>query len=184
MTDEILSYASFLLFDQYLPVPYAQVKGIIDDAIKYLLEDAKLLVQVEGVGLRFSEFTDHPSRIKTPGKTWVYKPLIDIVNALADFLKNKKGKEASCTLEQKPYNSHEAETPGANVMSDAFLKLRKSTVPPEKGGKRPMADVVASCEFKTFSKNRFQVTIEDSTMAVWYFSRSHSAKSPDFDFTT
>ena len=29
----------------------------------------------------------------------------------------------------------------------------------------------------------FQITIEDDTMAVWYFSRSHSAKSPDFKFT-
>ncbi|KAG8971675.1 hypothetical protein FRB90_010423, partial [Tulasnella sp. 427] len=129
MTDEILSYSSFLLFDQYLPVPYTQVKGMIDDAIKYLLEDVKLLVQVEGVGLRFSEFEDRPSRIETPGETWFYKPLVDIVNALADFLETK-GKEASCTLEQKPYNSHEAEPPGPNFMSDAFLKLRTSTAPP------------------------------------------------------
>ncbi|KAG8976508.1 hypothetical protein FRB90_009164, partial [Tulasnella sp. 427] len=28
------------------------------------------------------------------------------------------------------------------------------------------------------------ITIEDETMAVWYFSRGHSAKSPDFNFIT
>ena len=27
-----------------------------------------------------------------------------------------------------------------------------------------------------------QITIEDKEMAVWYFSRSHSAKSPTFNF--
>ncbi|KAF5363864.1 hypothetical protein D9756_001087 [Leucocoprinus leucothites] len=39
---------------------------------------------------------------------------------------------------------------------------------------------------KSSTSNTFiarQITIEDGKMAVWYFSRSHSVKSDDFDFT-
>ena len=39
----------------------------------------------------------------------------------------------------------------------------------------------SACHFP--SDDFSQISIEDDTMAIWYFSQSHSAKSPDFKLT-
>ena len=43
--------------------------------------------------------------------------------------------------------------------------------------------LVFSSARRFLSDDFSQITIKDDTMAVWYFLRSHSAKSPDFKLT-
>ncbi|KAG9011453.1 hypothetical protein FRB90_007242 [Tulasnella sp. 427] len=89
-------------------------------------------------------------------------------------------------------------------------RRKKPAVREEKGKgsrtERPLANVAVPCEFKSVLSKRYEnrrqllgsvsfcmnddprrmymygITIEDTTMAIWYFSRSHSVKSPDFNF--
>ncbi|KIO24428.1 hypothetical protein M407DRAFT_26139 [Tulasnella calospora MUT 4182] len=95
------------------------------------------------------------------------------------------------------------------LQESAMPPLKESAMPPLKKPltKRHIADMAVPSEYKTrerdFLDNRkkivgaatfcmnddprrmhvYGITIEDSKMTVWYVSRSHSAKSPAFDFT-
>ncbi|KAG9048245.1 hypothetical protein FS837_000381, partial [Tulasnella sp. UAMH 9824] len=146
--------------------------------------------------------------VVTPNETTRYKPLVEICNVLQG-LKLDGRKEATCELVQLPENFPKTETDGGNCKVDAYLKLKNSTMPSfdENSKKKlPIADMAVPAEFKRSEikrlENRAQIlgaanfcmnddprrmhvyaiTIEDYQMNVWYFSRSHSAKSPEFNF--
>lgn len=193
-------------FDLYLPAV-----GIVDEDIDAAVEELKqkhCLRHVDN-GDQNLQFTDFdPSNIDTTSEKRRYKPLIRICEVLGELqLRNRR--EASCELIQEPNSPGSAETDGANFIVDAYLKLQKSTMPQlnTSSTKKPIADMAVPSEYKTrgrdFLDNRkkilgattfcmnddprrmhiYGITIEDSEMTVWYFSRSHSAKSPAFDFT-
>ncbi|KIO32593.1 hypothetical protein M407DRAFT_18367 [Tulasnella calospora MUT 4182] len=195
-------------FDLYLPDV-----GIVKEDIVAAVEKLKKKHCLRDIDngdqkLQFTDFKVTPSHIKTTGEKMRYKPLTEICEVLGN-LKLLNDREASCKLIQEPNSHSSAETPGGNFIVDAYLKLEKSTMPPLKteSTMKHFADMAVVSEYKTWERdfldNRkkilgaatfcmnddprrmhiYGITIEDSMMTVWYFSRSHSAKSPAFDFT-
>ncbi|KAJ3005535.1 hypothetical protein NUW54_g4297 [Trametes sanguinea] len=130
-----------------------------------------------------------------------------IINAIAEVpLPNLS---ASCRYEDEPYAT-DSEVSGSQHRIDGCLRLVKSMSPTAlKRSKVPTSDIAVSfvykCDEKPASqyiinnrwkaldsavhtlhsdcqrKHMYSVTIEDNYMALWYFSRSHSAKSHEFD---
>ncbi|KAG8929939.1 hypothetical protein FRC01_003486 [Tulasnella sp. 417] len=206
MKDEVLLCDSWSGgFDHYLPA--TEIVGEDIDAAAEALKKEHLLCDIKD-GLQFTAFPTKPSLVTPGNEKTRFEPLISICKVLGT-LQLQNGLRASCKLIQKPNSLSAAEPPGANFIPDAYLQLKKSTMPSHDTSsiKKPIADMAVPFEFKTrerdFLDNRkkllgattfcmnddacrmhvYGITIEDSNMTVWYFSRSHSAKSPAFDFT-
>ncbi|KAG8938392.1 hypothetical protein FRC04_008941 [Tulasnella sp. 424] len=204
MRTEMIVCSTWDGFYQYLPdVGVSDMEAEIDSAATDLT-DHQLLCEIEEKQLRFQDFLDRPSTMNT-GEEKCFKPHVSICGVLANRTLNNR--KASSNLVQEPRKYSVAETDGANFKADAYLRLQQTTMPEiETTSKQHIADMAVPCEYKLKTKDAVQnreqllgtatfcmnddprrmhiygITIEDSTMAVWYFSRSHSAKSPDFDF--
>ncbi|KAJ2987109.1 hypothetical protein NUW54_g9526 [Trametes sanguinea] len=131
-----------------------------------------------------------------------------IINAVAKVpLPNLS---ASCRYEEEPYAS-KSELSGSQHHIDGCLQLINSMSPPApKGSKALTSDIAVGFVYKCDSekpafeciinnrwkaldsaihtlhldcqrKHTYSITIEDNYMSLWYFSRSHSAKSHEFD---
>ncbi|KAG8914999.1 hypothetical protein FRC01_003836 [Tulasnella sp. 417] len=195
-------------FDLYLPAV-----GIVGEDVDTAVEELKKKHRLRDIdngnqGLQFTDFEASPSHIETTPEETRYEPLVEICNVLGE-LQLQNGRKATCKLVQEPDSLSSAETEGANFIVDAHLKLQKSTMPPLNtlSTETRIFDMAVLSECKiwergfldnrknllgatTFCMNTdprrmhiYGITIEDSNMTIWYFSRSHSAKSPSFDFT-
>ncbi|KIO32631.1 hypothetical protein M407DRAFT_18394 [Tulasnella calospora MUT 4182] len=206
MKDEVVCCDTWSDFHHYLPATGIAKKDMVA-AVKALKRN-RHLVRLGDQNLQFTAFPTKPSLIGAPNEKSRYKALIKICEVLGK-LQLQNGRTASCKLIQKPNSLSSGETPGANFIPDAYLELEESTMPPHdtSSTKKPIADMAVPSEYKTLERdvldNRkkllggatycmnddarrmhiYGITIEDSNMTVWYFSRSHSAKSPAFDFT-
>ncbi|KAI8974041.1 hypothetical protein BD414DRAFT_498981 [Trametes punicea] len=135
----------------------------------------------------------------------IFRPLGNIIDAIAKVpLPNLS---PSCEYKEEPYST-DSEVSGSQHRIDGYLGLIKSTSPPApKRSRAATSDVAVNFEFKSEDKpylirdNRwkmlysafhnlhsdcqrkhtYSMTIEDNHVCLWYFSRSHSAKSHDFD---
>ncbi|KAG9007892.1 hypothetical protein FRB90_009172, partial [Tulasnella sp. 427] len=203
MNAEMLLCEEILNFLRYLPEVQVSDEDV-EQAVQFLKEKHVLLTRSDKI-LRFAGFKRTPSKSDKRTEKERFKPLVKIITEIGNFVKSKD-RTPSCVLTQKCDNYNHTETVGGNFKIDAYLKLARSTVPEASDVPRPLADAAVPCEFKSFLKLRFQnrkqllghisftmtddprrmhmygITIEDSTMAVWYFSRGYSVKSPDFDF--
>ncbi|KAA1475769.1 hypothetical protein DENSPDRAFT_842618 [Dentipellis sp. KUC8613] len=160
---------------------------------------------------RFVDFPGKPSgTVKTEGAA--YSSLSNICLAIGKVRVLQQGRTASCTLEQKPQHKAVLEIPGSSHKADGFFRPLDSTVPKEAGfvaEDTPNADIIANCEWELgctsvhILDNRrkavsgamdvmnndarrlftYSITIADEQMTLWYWSRSHSAKSEPFDFS-
>ncbi|KAG9018847.1 hypothetical protein FRB90_008960 [Tulasnella sp. 427] len=187
-------------FNHYLPdfvKPDDEAAAI--DALR-----KEMLLEGDDSNLRFCEYPDDGSKLPDLEKDF-FQPLVDICDGLRR-LPALSRRQVSCTLEHKSYNYNSAETPGANFKVDGYLKLDQSAMPVPQADVA-VADVAVPAEYKrqrtedTVQENREQLmgtinfcmnddprrmyinAVYHSMMTVWYFSRSHSAKSPEFDFT-
>ncbi|KAL1740191.1 hypothetical protein HDZ31DRAFT_68177, partial [Schizophyllum fasciatum] len=133
----------------------------------------------------------------------IFRSLGPIVNAIADV--SLSGYSAACKYKEEPYST-DSEVPGSQHYIDGCLYLLESTSP--RSNKRlPTSDVAVNFEYKVHATdvdvidNRwkaiysayhnlhndcrrthtYSITIEDNNVSLWYFSRSHSAKSEPFD---
>ncbi|KAG8948429.1 hypothetical protein FRC04_009799 [Tulasnella sp. 424] len=191
-------------FYQYLPdIGVSDMDAEINRAVTDLMQE-DLLCEEKGQPLRFKHYLYPPSALQI-GEEMCFEPLVSICGVLADRTLNNR--KASSNLVQEPRKYNMVETDGANFKVDAYLRLQQSTMPKmETTSEQHIADLAVPCEYKLKTKDAVQnraqllsaatfcmnddprrmhiygITVEDSTMAVWYFSRSHSVKSPDFDF--
>ncbi|KAG8999423.1 hypothetical protein FRB90_012078 [Tulasnella sp. 427] len=164
------------------------------------------LVEGDEPKLRFRAYPDGNTQLPHLDKDF-FEPLVDICNELRKFTA-MSGRQVSCTLENKFCQCDSAETPGANFKVDGYLKLDQTIMPVHQNDVE-VANVAVPIECKrhrtqdSLRENRGQllntinfcmsgdprrmhiygITIEERTMTVWSFSRSHSARSPIFDFT-
>ncbi|TFY59789.1 hypothetical protein EVG20_g7659 [Dentipellis fragilis] len=139
-----------------------------------------------------------------------YKFITDICDAIA---KAKIRNRTPCfKMEQKPRSRTASETPGSSHEIDGYFRPLRSTVPDAVESETkdtPTVDSAVNCEWKlesgpkpTLDNNEkavsaavhvmnddvrrmftYSITIENERMSLWYWSRSHSAKSTWFDFT-
>ncbi|TFY58406.1 hypothetical protein EVG20_g8164 [Dentipellis fragilis] len=199
MSGEIVEVSHSTFFSTYAPFnPSPDVQVCLDALAK-----AKLITESRD---RFVDCDVKPSTKFT--REVAYEFLSQICAAISKA--KVEGRKASCILEQKPDHVTESEIPGASHRVDGYFKPLKSTVPTDVMPKNtPTADNIANCEWKLRSTpkelvdNRrkivsgavhimnndvrrlftYSITIEDESMTLWYWSRSHSAKSKPFDFT-
>ncbi|KAI0649532.1 hypothetical protein C8Q79DRAFT_518486 [Trametes meyenii] len=144
---------------------------------------------------------------KTGGSTerQIFRPLGRIIDVIAGT--PLPGLSPSCKYKMEPYDT-DSEVAGSQHRIDGCLQLLESTSPPSTSPSRmSTSDVAVNFEFKLTDtvdnvcdnrwkvlysayhnlhsdcrrKHTYSVTIEDNKMAMWYFSRSHSAKSEAFD---
>ncbi|CDO76321.1 hypothetical protein BN946_scf184414.g3 [Trametes cinnabarina] len=135
----------------------------------------------------------------------IFRPLGTIINAIVEV--SLPNLSPSCRYKEEPYAT-DSEVSGSQHRIDGALRLIKSMSPPApKRSKAATSDIAVSFEFKCedepndISDNRrkalysafhalhsdcqrkhtYSVTIEDNHVSLWYFSRSHSAKSHEFD---
>ncbi|KAG9007890.1 hypothetical protein FRB90_009170 [Tulasnella sp. 427] len=203
MNPEMNLCNTFDNFTRYLPAEDV-LDETIDLAVQSLQRKGSLVPRTVNE-LRFKGFQCSPSQSIKPTEEARFKPLIEIIKHLGEFV-SEQGRVPSGFLVQEPNKFCQVETAGGNFKIDAYLRLTQSTVPAERKLERPLADVVIPCEFKTSRADRFQnrrqllghasfcmtddprrmhmygITIEDSIMAIWHFTRGYSVKSPDFDF--
>ncbi|KAI9060134.1 hypothetical protein FKP32DRAFT_1605550 [Trametes sanguinea] len=135
----------------------------------------------------------------------VFQSLGTIMNAIAEV--RLPNLSASCRYKEEPYTTA-SEVSGSEHRIDGCLWLIKSMSPPApKRSNTPTSDIAVSFEFKCDEepdhsndtrwkalytaidalhsdcqrKHTYSITIEDNYMSLWYFSRSHSAKSHELD---
>ncbi|KAF8636246.1 hypothetical protein AX17_003731 [Amanita inopinata Kibby_2008] len=136
----------------------------------------------------------------------VFAPLKDVFEALEKykFSGEHRGRRCKFRFRQHPYKTLSSDIAGGTHIIDGSFSIHKEV------SEEPLAtaDVAVSAEFKarhnlnTVRDNRlkivgaashimnddvrrmftFGITIEDERMTLWYFSRSHSAKSESFNF--
>ncbi|KAI0671336.1 hypothetical protein C8Q78DRAFT_1078166 [Trametes maxima] len=135
----------------------------------------------------------------------IFRPLGHIIDAIAGT--SLPNLSPSCKYREEPYDT-DSEVAGSQHRIDGCLQLLESTSPPLTSPSRmPTSDVAVNFEFKLTEtvdnvcdnrwkvlysayhnlhsdcrrKHTYSITIEDNKVAMWYFSRSHSAKSKAFD---
>ncbi|KAG9000437.1 hypothetical protein FRB90_011824, partial [Tulasnella sp. 427] len=175
-------------FDRYLP-NFVTDKDV-DEAVRILKGTGELAGTKDKAGkeqLRLTKFVSPKDEDIRGGTEMVnYEPLVQIYEHLKELELETKRK-ASFVFEQKCHKHNAGETGGANFKVDAYFRPIESTVPVAPGepesNQVPVADLTVPSEYKSKEESVYAITIEDCTMTVWYFSRSHSAKSPGFDFT-
>ncbi|KAJ3016172.1 hypothetical protein NUW54_g862 [Trametes sanguinea] len=179
------------------------------DRIILALKKEGLVSDDEGT-LRWTDFPVKPNSanqqsMDKDGSATTDTALGAIINAIAEVpLPNLS---ASCRYEDEPYAT-DSEVSGSQHRIDGCLRLVKSMSPTApKRSKVPTSDIAVSFEFKCDEepdhrndtrwkalysaihtlhsdcqrKHMYSVTIEDNYVSLWYFSRSHSAKSHAFD---
>ncbi|KAI0363677.1 hypothetical protein BV20DRAFT_94892 [Pilatotrama ljubarskyi] len=135
----------------------------------------------------------------------VFRSLGTIINTIVEA--PPPNLSPSCRYEEEPYAT-DSEISGSQHRLDGVLRLIKSTSPPSpKRSRMSTSDVAVGFEFKCKDepeliidnrwkalyfayhalhsdcqrKHTYSITIEDNHVSLWYFSRSHSAKSQEFD---
>ncbi|KAI9061254.1 hypothetical protein FKP32DRAFT_1594640 [Trametes sanguinea] len=180
------------------------------DQIISALKDDGLVFDDQGT-LRWRDFPVNPnqqSMEKKDGSATTDTALGTIINAIAKVpLPNLS---ASCTYEDEPYAS-DPELSGSQHHIDGCLRLIKSMSPPAPNrpkaltsdiavgfvykcdSKKPASEYIINNRWKALDsaihtlnsdcqrKHTYSITIEDNYMSLWYFSRSHSATSHEFD---
>ncbi|KAI0656469.1 hypothetical protein C8Q70DRAFT_935688 [Cubamyces menziesii] len=151
-----------------------------------------------------SAVTDIVGRSKTERE--IFQPLGTVINAITSVpllnlfpsCEYDEGPCCECDKYEEPPYEYDAESHHTNSeVSDGpqrrihgFLRLIKSTSPPTPQSSRAAtSDIAVNFEFRwgdtsgdiRMRKHTYSMTIEDNHVALWYFSRSHSAKSYEFD---
>ncbi|TFY51829.1 hypothetical protein EVG20_g10819 [Dentipellis fragilis] len=176
MSSEIVEVSHSTFFPTY--APFNPSPADVQDCLDALAK-AKLVNESRDC---FVDYDVKPSTKFTPEVA--YEFLSKVCSVISEA--KVEGRKASCILEQKPDHVTESEIRGASHRVDGYFKPLKSTVPTDVTPKNtPTADNIANCEWKLRStpKELVDITIEDESMTLWYWSRSHSAKSKPFDFT-
>ncbi|KAA1477660.1 hypothetical protein DENSPDRAFT_933839 [Dentipellis sp. KUC8613] len=194
MSSKIVEVSSSTFFSAYAPFnpSPADVEVCLDTLAK-----AKLISENRD---RFVDCDVKPSSKFTRAEE-AYGFLSEICATISEA--KVKGREASCILDKKPLaHVTEPETPGASHRIASYLKVFKSTVPTDVAQNTSTADKVANGEWTLRSTPEelvdggavhvmnndvrqlftYSITIEDESMTLWYWSRSHSVKTKPFDF--
>ncbi|KAF7776856.1 hypothetical protein Agabi119p4_5249 [Agaricus bisporus var. burnettii] len=182
--------------------PFLPSDTFVDAAIKALVGAKLLDMDEDGQPLAWKEFDEDLSSYSMESE--IYKPLEDIAAVFNDKLGQVHGCQRHFFYRDCPYDGIKSEIAGSNFRVDACFSgnpyhFRKNHV--------ICSETAVVAEFKKstkdFEDNReklvsaashimnddpcrmwmYGITIENTKMAVWYFSRSHSVKSETFDFT-
>ncbi|KAI0371303.1 hypothetical protein BV20DRAFT_1051710 [Pilatotrama ljubarskyi] len=135
----------------------------------------------------------------------VFRSLGTIINTIVE--NSPPNLSPSVRYKEEPYAT-DSEISGSQHHVDGALRLLKSTTPPTlTRSTAATSDIVLCFEFKCEAvpenindnrwkalyfafhalhsdcqrKHTYSITIEDNHVSLWYFSRSHSAKSQEFD---
>ncbi|KAL7278832.1 hypothetical protein ACG7TL_007849 [Trametes sanguinea] len=178
-------------------------EGEVDQIIS-ALKDEGLVSDHEGV-LRWRDYSDKPYVLCHP----VTSSLGTVINAIVDVpLPNLS---PSCRYEEEPLTIAYSETSGSQHHVGGALRLNNSpSLNAPKRSMAPTSDIAVNFAFKSEDepeddmndnrwdlktlysashalhsdcrrKHTYSITIEDNRVSMWYFSRSHSAKSHEFD---
>ncbi|KAA1476268.1 hypothetical protein DENSPDRAFT_827146 [Dentipellis sp. KUC8613] len=204
MDGEIVQVSLQSFMDNY--APFAPTEDQVQACIDILLQSQQLFHSKDG-RLLFTACDTKPSVRFTRETSYEFlSPVCQVMRT-----SQIEGRQPSCIMEQKPYHTTSSEITGSTHKIDGYFKPIQSTIPDgEKENKTPTADIVVNCEWKLEDKdgggvdNRrkvvsaachgmnndplrqftYSITTEDDAMTLWYWSRSHSAKSTSFEFTT
>ncbi|KAI0650052.1 hypothetical protein C8Q79DRAFT_1101288 [Trametes meyenii] len=126
-------------------------------------------------------------------KRLIFRSLGRIIDAIAAV--SLPSLAPSCRYEEGHYDGiGSSEVQSSQHRVDGYLHLLESTINPPvlKTAKMPAPDVAnrrkaihSACHTLHSDcrrKHTYSITMEDNRMILWYFSRSHSAQSMDFDF--
>ncbi|KAF9441705.1 hypothetical protein P691DRAFT_765988 [Macrolepiota fuliginosa MF-IS2] len=180
------------------------------DSCAQLLCDNDLLVTGDAGGLQWRDFPEPPSLLFGTKKV-VFSPLKAIVDVISKhkFTGDMPGRVNAPRVKYHdcPGVNVHSELCGATFNMDGCFEVGGGGGLESQGTKLATSNIAVCAEFKKDEKdwldNRqklvsaashimnddprrifmFGFTIEDDKMALWYFSRSHSTKSKDFDFT-
>ncbi|TFY65936.1 hypothetical protein EVG20_g5161 [Dentipellis fragilis] len=181
-----------------------------DDAVKVCLDKLVKTKLVTKDRCHFTGFQKAKPNDRFKSEIAAYKFITSICDAIAKA--DVPHRAPRFKMEQKPRSRTASETPGSSHEIDGYFRPLKSTVPDaveSESKDTPTADSAANCEWKLHSGPEptvdnyrkavsaavhvmnddvrrmftYSITIENERMSLWYWSRSHSAKSDWFDFT-
>ncbi|KAF7776468.1 hypothetical protein Agabi119p4_4861 [Agaricus bisporus var. burnettii] len=183
--------------------PFFPNDTLVDATIKVLIDQKLLGMDDDCKTLAWKEFNDDVSSGATESK--IYKPLEDFAAVFDDELGQVDRRQRHFFYCDLRCDEMEYEFPGSTCTVKACL-IGNPSHARNKHAICAETAVVAELKkptSKDFADNReklvsaashimnddpcrmwmYGITIENTKMAVWYFSRSHSVKSETFDFT-
>ncbi|KAF9445605.1 hypothetical protein P691DRAFT_734653 [Macrolepiota fuliginosa MF-IS2] len=189
-------------------LPFIPTAEDIDSCVQ-LICDNGLLVKKDTDSLQWRDFPKPPSRLSGTGKV-VFSPLKAIVDVISrhKFTGDRPGRVNVPRVEYRdcPNANVHSELCNATFNIDGCFELGEGGGLEGQGTRLAASNIAISAVLKKNEKdwvdNRqklvsaashimnddprrafvFGFTIEDDKMALWYFSRSHSTKSKDFNF--
>ncbi|KAF9441706.1 hypothetical protein P691DRAFT_790795 [Macrolepiota fuliginosa MF-IS2] len=208
LTDTRIAIATEVDREMLTYLPFVPTAEDIDGCVQ-LLRDNGLLVAGNNGGLRWKDFPKPPSQLSGTEKV-VFSPLKAIADVISEysFTGDTPGRVETPHVKYRdcPDANVHSELRGATFKIDGCFELDKAGGIAKHGVKLAAPNIAVSAEFKKREEdwvdNRqklvsaashimnddprrvfvFGFTIEDDKMALWYFSRSHSTKSKDFNF--
>ncbi|TFK45768.1 hypothetical protein OE88DRAFT_1740032 [Heliocybe sulcata] len=202
MQTELVAVPSQRFLEHYLP--FVPTETNMEDCLQTLMREGVVVDDChDGLSQSsWASYPDRPSKVASDAVT-AYQPLEGICRVLSTLRINKR--QASCAYIQQPVDAQVSETPGFAQNVDAFF------VPPQSGSCAepiPAQNVIVNARYQlqtsvdSVNENRFKVlsgvmrcmdedlrrthmysmTIEDDQFIVWYWSRSHSARSHPINF--
>ncbi|KAG8989033.1 hypothetical protein FRB90_002440 [Tulasnella sp. 427] len=188
MDDEIIRYDGWSDggFDHYLS-KVAHTDGDINAALAALEERDLCKRSSDSDSFEFSPLADTAFNNEIRPEEKLPEQLVDIFQVIQN-LHLENGRTASCRLRhvEKIDRNGEARVGQGHSKVEAYLELQQTAMRPSErlAAMIGRPDVAVPLEYNSSRAPELvrMITIEDCTMTVWYFSRSHSAKSPEFDF--
>ncbi|TFY70853.1 hypothetical protein EVG20_g2145 [Dentipellis fragilis] len=181
-----------------------------DQDVKACLDELVKAEVVTNDRCHFVAFEEKKPDDRFNSEIAAYKFITSICDAIATA--KIRNRTPCFKMEQKPRSRTASETPGSSHEIDGYFRPLKSTVPgavESESKDTSTADSAVNCEWNlesgpepTLDNYRkavsaavhvmnddvrrmftYSITIENERMSLWYWSRSHSAKSAWFDFT-
>ncbi|TFK45758.1 hypothetical protein OE88DRAFT_1812378 [Heliocybe sulcata] len=202
MQTELVAVPSQRFLEHYLPFVPAETN--MEDCLQKLISEG-LVVEDCHDGLSkysWTSYPDRPSKITSDAVT-AYQPLVDIYRAVSTPTINKR--HATCAYIQHPDDARVSNPSGSaqsidaffiplqsgstsepirttNVIVNARYQLQKNVESVNDNRLKLLSGVMHCMDEDLRRTYIYSMTIEDDQFIVWYWSRSHSARSHPINF--